>query len=120
MNSRRVAAALGAGVAVFLVVAVAVIELLAFEFSALVGLPVGLAAGAGVALLVSLRYPEFGREARAAVDAAAGFGVAVLAVQAVSYVNLAGLRSALSTDLTVVVAAVAAVVVGAASWLRGT
>ncbi|WP_336037179.1 hypothetical protein [Halobacterium yunchengense] len=118
MNGRRAVAALGAGLAVFLVVAVAVVEALAFEFSALVGLPVGLVAGAVVAGYVALRYSSFGRRPRAVADALAGFGLAVLAAQALSYVNLAGLRSALSTDLAVALAVAVGVLAGAASWRR--
>lgn len=112
MNPRRALSALGAGVTTFLVVAVAVIELLAVEFSALVGLPVGLVAG----IAVAARYDRLDAAPRYVVDAVAAFGLAVVAVQAVSYVDLAGLRSMLSTGVTVAVAVVAAVVAAVASW----
>jgi hypothetical protein len=116
MNKRSVAVAVGAGVTVFLVVAVAVIELLHVEFSALVGLPVGLLGGAGVAVVVAVRYDALAPPVRYAVDAAAGFGLAVVALLAVGYVNLAGLRIALSTDVTVGIAVVVAALTALASW----
>jgi hypothetical protein len=117
MSRRAAAAAVGAGVTTFLAVAVAVIELLHVEFSALVGLPVGLLVGAATAVVVTARYDALAPPARYAVDAAAGFGFAVVAVLAVSYVNFAGLRSELSTDVTVGAAAVAAALAAVASWL---
>jgi hypothetical protein len=116
MDSRAAGVAVGAGITGFLVVAVAVIELLNVEFSALVGLPVGLLAGAAVAVGVVARYDSLVGPARHAVDAAAGFGLAVAVLLAVSYVNLAGLRSELSTDVTVGVALLAAALTAVASW----
>jgi len=116
MNKRSVAAAVGAGTTVFLVTAVAVIELLHVEFSALVGLPVGLLAGAGVAVVVAARYDVLASPVRYAVDAAAGFGLAVVVLLAVGYVNAAGLRAVLSTDVTVGIAVVVAAFTALASW----
>lgn len=116
MNMRIAGTAVGAGITVFLVVVVAIIELLNVEFSALVGLPVGLLAGTAVAVVVAARYDALAGPARYTVDAAAGFGFAVVALLAVSYVNLAGLRSELSTDVTVVIAILAAALTALASW----
>lgn len=117
MSRRATAAAVGAGVTTFLAVVVAVVELLHVEFSALVGLPAGLVAGAATAVVVTARYDALGPPARYAVDAAAGFGFAVAVVLAVRYVNLVGLRSAVSTDVTLGVAVVAAALAAVASWL---
>lgn len=86
------------------------------EFSALVGLPAGLLAGSAAAVVVAVRYDALAPPARYAVDAAAGFGIAVVAVLAVSYVNLAGLRSLLSTDVTVGIAILVAALAALASW----
>ena len=116
MRIRVAAAAVGAGITVFLVVAVAVIELVNVEFSALVGLSVGLLAGAVVAVVVAVRHDELAPAARYVVDAAAGFGLTVVALFAISYVNLAALRQALSTDVTVGVAVLVAVLTALASW----
>lgn len=120
MNMRAASAAVGAGIAVFLVVAVAVIELLNVEFSAIVGLPVGLVVGAAVATFVATQYDALAGPARYAVDAAAGFGLALVALLAVSYVNLAGLRSELSTDVTVGIAVLVALLAALASWRMTT
>lgn len=116
MNTRVAGASVGAGITVFLIAAVAVIELWNVEFSALVGLPVGLLAGAAAAVAVAIRYDALVGPARYTVDAVAGFGLAIIVVLAISYVNLAGLRSALSTDVTVGIAALAAALAALASW----
>jgi hypothetical protein len=116
MNTRVTVAATGAGATAFLVVAVAVVELLPVEFSALVGLPAGVLAGGAVLVLIGTRYDRLRGASRYAVDAAAGFGVAVFVVQAVRYVNLAGLRSALTLESTAGVAVLAAVLAALVSW----
>lgn len=116
MDTRAAGAAVGLGITVFLVVAVAIIELLNVEFSALVGLPIGLLAGAAVAIVVAVQYDSLAGPARYAVDAGAGFGFAVVVVLAVRYVNLAGLRSELSTGVTVGIAVLAAALAALASW----
>jgi hypothetical protein len=88
MNTRRAITALGTGITVFLVVAAAVIEFLAFEFSALIGLPVGLLAGIVAAVVVGLKHDEMSNTLRWVVAAIAGFGYGILATFAASYVNL--------------------------------
>jgi hypothetical protein len=104
------------GITGFLVSAVATIELLNIEFSALVGLPVGLLAGAAFAVVVAIRYDALVGPARYAVDAAAGFGFAVVVLLAVSYVSIAGLRSEISTDVTVGISLLTAAFAALASW----
>lgn len=116
MRTRGAIVAVGAGSSVFLAVAVTVIELLNVEFSALVGLPVGLLAGAATAVILATRYEAIDPPVRHTVDATAGFGLAIVAVLAVRYVNLAGLRSVLSADVAVGIAVLAAVLTGLASW----
>jgi hypothetical protein len=103
-----VAVALGAALTTFLVVTVLVIEALSFEFSAIVALPIGLLAGVAVLVLVALTVPRSGRIGRGFAVGAAGFGYAVVVLLAVRYVDFAGLRSDLSTDLVVIVAATVA------------
>lgn len=88
MNARRPLTALGAGITGFLVVAVAVIELLAVEFSAIIGLPLGLLAGIGVAVVVFLKHDESSDVLRWLAAALAGFGYGILATVGASYVNL--------------------------------
>lgn len=116
----RLTVALGAGLATFLLVTVLVIELLAFEFSAIVALPIGLLAGVAGLVLVVLTFSDAGRIGRALSVAAAGFGYAVLSLLAVSYVNLGGLRSDLSTTFVITVAATVAALAFVATVLVRT
>lgn len=88
MNVRRPLTALGAGITGFLVVAVAVIELLAVEFSAIIGLPIGLVAGLAVAVVVLLKHDESPDVLRWLAAALAGFGYGIIASVGASYVNL--------------------------------
>lgn len=79
MRTRTLVLALAAGVSTFLVVAATVSELLLplIEFSVLVGLPVGLLCGAGVALFVVRRADIPGPVGHAAT-AFGAFGVVSL------------------------------------------
>lgn len=88
MTLRRPITAVGAGVTAFLVVAVSVIELLDFEFSAIVGLPVGLIAGIVVFVLVLLRHDDADERLRWALAGFAGFGYGILLALGTAYVNL--------------------------------
>ncbi|WP_434521975.1 hypothetical protein [Halorubrum sp. AS12] len=82
----RLVAAVGIGVTAFLLASAAVTELLAvsIEFSALVGLPVGVLVGAAAAAATWLRLWN-SRRARPALLGAAAVGYAVVAVAAASY-----------------------------------
>jgi hypothetical protein len=116
MHLRAALAAVGAAVTAFLLVTVAGIELLAFEFSALVAVPVGLlvAVVAFVAVFAEFRFA--GTVPRRVATAVAGFGYAVLVLLLVGYLNLAGLRGAVGTDLVVVAGVVTAVAVYLGLW----
>jgi hypothetical protein len=107
MDARGLFTAIGAGMTSFLLVAVAVIELLEFEFSAIIGLPVGLLVGSVVAIGLWLRGDELGRGTRRVATACATFGWATLAFLALRYVNVG--RGVLT--LEVIVGASLAVVV---------
>ena len=113
MDTRTVFSALGAGSTTFLAVAVLVVELLDFEFSAVIGLPIGLIIGGSVVALLLSRYGTLSRASRVVVDAAAGFGYGILLVLGATYVNLA----TLAFEGTVATAVVVGVLAGAASWL---
>ncbi|MDZ7688056.1 MAG: hypothetical protein U5J64_04905 [Halobacteriales archaeon] len=89
MNLRKPITAVGAAVTAFLLVAVSVIELLDTEFSAIVGLPVGLIAGIAVFVLVLLRHDDADEPVRWALAGFAGFGYGILLALGVIYVNLA-------------------------------
>lgn len=88
MDARHALTALGAGLTTGLVVAVLVIEMLAFELSALVGLPVGALAGLVVLATVGVAFDGLDRMERRALSAYAAFGFAVVGLAALSYVNL--------------------------------
>jgi hypothetical protein len=88
MDIRHALTALGAGLTTGLVVAVAVIEMLNFELSALVGLPVGVLAGLVVLATVGVAFDALDRMERRALSAYAAFGLTVITIAALSYVNL--------------------------------
>ena len=110
MNWRLVAAA-GTGVTAFLLVGAAVTALLAatVEFSALVGLPVGLLAGAASAAATWLRLWN-SRRARPALLGVAAVGYAVLAVAAASYA-VSSVRGFVSVERALAVALLTGVAV---------
>jgi|AntRauTorcE11898_2_1112593.scaffolds.fasta_scaffold126831_1 hypothetical protein len=89
MNVRHTLTALGAGLTTGLLVAVLVIELLAFEFSALIGLPLGILAGLIVLATVAVAFNGLDEMERRAMSAYAAFGLTVIVFAALSYVNLA-------------------------------
>lgn len=117
MTVRSLLVALAAGVAAFIVVGAAVSEytLRWIEFSVFVGIPAGLAAGAFVAAGVYLGLADDAPAQRRRVASAfGGFGVAFV-------VLLVGLAAGLGlgTVQSMVVAAVAAAVIGGGLYLRG-
>jgi hypothetical protein len=109
MNARTLLTAVGAGTTTFLLVAVLVIELLDVAFSAMVGLPVGLLAGLAVSVALWLSADGLSPGARRAATAYATFGLAVLALLALRYVNVG--RRALSFEVIVGTGLAAVVVV---------
>lgn len=118
MDGRTILGAVGAGLTTFLLVTVAVIEVLDFEFSPLVALPIGLLVGVGVTVGVFMTYPGAKRSVRRAITAYGGFGYAVLMLAAVSYVNLAGLRSTISVPLMASAGVGTTVLLYVGLWLR--
>jgi hypothetical protein len=99
MDTRKVLTTIGAGLTSFLLVAVLVIELLDFEFSAIVGLPVGLLAGLVVLVGLWIRIDELSLGIRRAATAYAAFGLSLLLFLALRYVNIG--RSVLTFDVIV-------------------
>jgi hypothetical protein len=106
----RLVATLGVGVSAFLVAAVAVTELLAprIEFSALVGLPVGLLVGAAAAAATRLRLWS-SRRGRPVLLGVAAAGYAVVGLAAVSYA-VSSVRGLVSVERVLAVAVLAGVV----------
>jgi uncharacterized membrane protein len=115
MDVRNGITATGAGGTTFLLVAVLVIELLDTEFSAILGLPVGLIAGIAVFAGLWVAIDEMRSGIRRAASAYAAFGLAVLGLLALRYVNVG--RDVLTTDVVVGVSLAVVVVVYVALFL---
>ncbi len=98
MNPRTLGYAAAAGIATFLVVFAAVSELLLsyIEFSVLVGLPAGIAAGVLTAAVVLVLFARNDSETSRPLALALGtFGVAFLAV----FVGLLGLQAGVTVSM---------------------
>ncbi|WP_135828435.1 hypothetical protein [Halorussus halobius] len=108
MDVRKLFTAVGAGITSFLLVAVLVIELLNMEFSAIIGLPVGLLAGVVVFVGLWIGGDELSLGMRRAATAYAVFGLALLVLFALRYVNIG--RGVLTSEV-IVGGSIAAVVV---------
>jgi hypothetical protein len=107
VNLRKPITAVGTGITAFLLVAVSVIELLDLEFSALVGLPVGLVAGIVSFVLVLLRHDDAEEPVRWALAGFAGFGYGILLALGVMYVNLADFPFEVTVGIGVAAAVIA-------------
>jgi len=116
MCIRSVLVALGAGITVALLVGVALVALLPYEFSAIVSLPAGLLAGAVAALLIVGRYAHCGPTVRGLLHGTAGFGYATVLLLGVLYVDFAGYGSRL--DLVTLLAVALLVAVSVSAWSR--
>ena len=116
MGLHRLLVAAGSAVVAFGIVAVAVIEALAPTADIGAGI-VGVGAGALAAILafvvVALLVEELAGPARWAVDAVGAFGLALVAVGAVVYVDVVSLE----TTTAVAAGGVVGVVAFAAGWL---
>ncbi|RAW43930.1 hypothetical protein DQW50_17010 [Halorubrum sp. 48-1-W] len=108
MNARKLLTTIGAGVTSFLLVSVSIIELLNIEFSAIVGLPVGLLVGVAVSVGLWIRGDELSLGIRRALTAYAAFGIALLVFLALRYVHIG--RSVLTLE-AIVGGSLAAVVI---------
>jgi hypothetical protein len=73
-----VVAVVGTGLTTALVVGVAVTDILNLEFTGLIGIPAGVAAGLGALTAVVAFYDRLGRWSRVAVDGVAGFSYGLL------------------------------------------
>jgi hypothetical protein len=88
MAPRSVLTTIGAGITTFLLISVLIIELLDMEFSAIIGLPVGVVAGIVVSVVLWVARNQLSPGVRRAVTAYATFGVALLVLLALRYVNI--------------------------------
>lgn len=116
MNFRSLGVTIAAGVATFLIVGVAVTELLqsSIEFSLLVGIPAGLIAGATVAAVVAWGVSEGAPAGRRRVAVAFGtFAVTFLVVL------VAGVFLPTGTTLSIIVGIGVGTIVAVGSYLLG-
>lgn len=109
MNARRLFTVIGAGSTTFLLVAVALIEVLDVAFSAIIGIPVGVVAGLALSVGLWIALEELRVGVRRAVSAYAAFGLTVLTLLTLRYVNVG--RRVLSVDVVAGVGVGAVVVV---------
>lgn len=114
MNVRHALTAVGTGLSTGLVVAVLVIEFLAVEFGVLIGLPVGILAGLTVLATVAVAFDGLDTTERRALSAYAAFGLAIIVLAALSYVNLA---SGVSGQVAAVAGGAVAVVTYLGLWV---
>jgi hypothetical protein len=94
---------------------VLVIELLAFEFSAIVGLPVGLLAGLAVFVGLWTNLDRLWPGVRRAASAYAMFGLTLFVLMGLRYVNIG--QEILSVDVMAGIGLTAAVVVYILLWV---
>jgi hypothetical protein len=116
MDARKLFTTIGGGITSFLLVAVLVIELLDMEFSAIIGLPVGLLVGVVASVGLWIREDELSLGIRRAATAYAAFGIALLAFLALRYVNIG--RSVLTFEVIVGGSLAAVVIVYVALFLH--
>lgn len=100
------ATAIGGGITTFLVVAVVVIEGLDIEYSAIVGLPVGVVTGVACTLGLWRYHIIIPRAGRWAIAGYATLGPVVIGLLAVRYVNVG--RDLLTVSVIASIAVVAA------------
>lgn len=90
MDVRHALTAFGAGLATGVLVAVFVIELLAVELAALIGLPVGVLAGLVALATVGVAFDSLGVSEQRTLSAYAAFGLTVLGMAGLNYVTAVG------------------------------
>ncbi len=121
MNFHKFAAVAGAAVTTFLLVGAATIEAVTAATGAdigpgIIGVFAGIAAGLAAATLVSWRWPALREWHRSLLLGYAAFGLTMVGLAFLSYVNTPGVDDYLSIDRNLVIAAFTAAVV--ALWRR--
>lgn len=116
MNLQRAAAVAGASVTSFLLVGAAVIEVVFAATGAdvgpgIVGVFAGVVAGLLAAFLVAWRWAAVPERGRSALFGYAAFGLTIVFLASLSYVNVPGADTYLSVQRNVVIGAVVALAV---------
>ena len=119
MALQRIALGIGAGLTAFGIVAVVIIEAVQVDpVAGILGAVLGALFGLGVFGVVVLTYDEASPTIQRDVAAVAAFGYTALAILALRYVNLAGLRSVIDPTVVVAVPSLVAVLVWLSLWGR--
>ncbi|MFB6353894.1 MAG: permease [Halobacteriales archaeon] len=124
MTLRKLAAVVGAGVTTFLVIGAATIEALTATIGGdigpgIVGVLVGAVAGLLAVAAVQWRWSALDRRWRSALLGYAAFGLTVLFLAFLSYVNVPGVDDYLGLPLNLGIAAVVALVAAGLSVRAG-
>lgn len=124
MDLERLVTAVGAGVTTLLVAGAAVIEAVTAVVGGdigpgIVGLFAGVVAGLAATAAVQWRWSTLAHRTRSALLGYAAFGLTVLFLAFLSYVNTPGVDAYLGFERNLVVAAVVAVAAGGWAWQRG-
>lgn len=124
MTVQKLVPVLGAAVTTFLLAGAATIEVLTATMGGdigpgIVGVFAGLLAGVVVGVAVASRWPRLGPRGRAVTLGYAVFGLALLFLALLSYVNLPVIAPHLSLRSNLVIAAFAAIAIGFKVWRRG-
>lgn len=123
MNLQRLATVAGAGVTTILVVGAATIEIVTAVVGGdigpgIVGVGVGLLAGLAAVAAVQWRWGRLEHRSRSVFFGYAAFGLTVLFLAFLSYVNVPGVDEYLDFALNLYIAAAVAVAAAVATWQR--
>lgn len=124
MDLRKFVAVSGGAITTFLVVAAILIEAVTAATGAdvgpgIIGVTAGALAALGAVLAVSYGWSRLTDRVRWAVAGYGSFGLAMLVLAGLSYVNVPGADEYLSLSRNLVVSAVVALAVTIGGWRRG-
>jgi hypothetical protein len=123
VNFQKLATVACAAVTTFLLVGAVTIEAVTAAVGGdigpgIVGVFAGVVAGLAAATAVSLRWTVLAERARTVLLAYAAFGLTIVFLAALSYVNVPGADAYLGLQVNLVIASVAAIVIAVARWQR--
>ena len=123
MDAQRIAALAGSAVTTFLLVTAAVIEVVFGTTGAdvgpgIVGVTVGALAALAAVVAVAVGWSRLDPSARWAVTGYGAFGLTIVFLAGLSYVNVPGADAYLGLSVNLVIAAAVAVVVAVGGWQR--
>ncbi len=114
MDPRHGLTSIGSGVTTFFVVTVLVIELLNFEFSAIIALPIGIFAGVAVLYFTLRTFGDISKSGQHILTGYAAFGLFILFLLGLRYVNIG--RSVLTTSRILIISLGGAILTSITAW----